>query len=197
MHEAGPSTSKTLLGRLRKDPDNPATWAAFVDRYGPRIYSWCRQLRLQDADAQDVTQIVLLKLVSALHNFHNGGTGSFRAWLKTLTHHAWHDFVESQRRPGQGSGDPRAAEALQTLAARDDLVQRLAEEFDRELLEMAMAHVRLRVAPRTWEAFQLTALEGLSGAEVAARLGMKVSHVFVAKSEVSQRLREEVRRLEE
>jgi RNA polymerase sigma-70 factor (ECF subfamily) len=75
-------------------------------------------------------------------------------------------------------------------------VQRLEAEFDRELLELASAHVRLQVAPRTWEAFHLTAVEGLTGAAVAARLSMKVAHVFVAKSEVLKRLEDEVRRLE-
>ncbi len=49
---------------------------------------------------------------------------------------------------------------------------------------------------RTWDAFRLTALEGLSGAEAAGRLGMKVAAVYVARSEVQKRLRDEVRRLE-
>ena len=40
------------------------------------------------------------------------------------------------------------------------------------------------------------ALEGLPGAAVAERLGRKVAHVFVAKSEVQKMLAEEVRRLE-
>jgi RNA polymerase sigma-70 factor (ECF subfamily) len=106
-------------------------------------------LQLQDADAQDLTQNVLLKLAGTLRRFHYDGSGSFRAWLKTVTHHAWHDFLESRQRPGLGSGDSRVVEQLQSIQGRDDLLQRLEEEFDRELLEMAMAQVRLRVAPRT------------------------------------------------
>ena len=49
----------------------------------------------------------------------------------------------------------------------------------------------------TWEAFRLTAFEGLSGAETAERLQMKVAHVFVAKSEVKRMLQEVVRQLDE
>ena len=85
---------------------------------------------------------------------------------------------------------------LQTVAARDDLVEHLKEEFDRELLEEAMARVRQRVEAHTWEAFALTALEGLSGAAVAQQLDLKVATVFKAKSKVQKMLQEEVARLE-
>jgi RNA polymerase sigma-70 factor (ECF subfamily) len=52
------------------------------------------------------------------------------------------------------------------------------------------------VAPRTWDAFRLTALEGCSGAAVAAQLQMKIARVYVAKNEIKTMIREEVRRLE-
>jgi RNA polymerase sigma-70 factor (ECF subfamily) len=56
--------------------------------------------------------------------------------------------------------------------------------------------VRRRVEPHTWEAFRLTAVEGMSGAEAAARLGLKVATVFKAKSKVRAMLQEEVARME-
>jgi RNA polymerase sigma-70 factor (ECF subfamily) len=189
-------TSPSLLGRLRQAPTDQAAWGEFVARYGPRIYGWCRHWRLQEADAQDVTQDVLLRLARKLRTFAYDPAGSFRGWLKTLTHHAWRDFVDGRRRGGCACGGSRCPEALQSAEAREDLTVRLEEEFDRELLEEAMARVRLRLEPRTWEAFRLLALEGLSGAEAAAALGMKVATAFVARSKVQRMLQEEVRRLE-
>jgi len=59
-----------------------------------------------------------------------------------------------------------------------------------------MLRVRLRVAPQTWEAFRLTALEGLSGADAGQRIPMQVAQVFVAKRRVQKMLQEEVARLE-
>ena len=85
-------------------------------------------------------------------------------------------------RPGAGSGDSRNLELLQTVEARDALVSDLDRECERELLDEALARVRLRVQPHTWQAFHLLAVEGRSGAEAAARLGMKVAAVFVARS---------------
>ena len=59
------------------------------------------------------------------------------------------------------------------------------------MLAEAQARVRQRVEPHTWEAFRLTALDGLSGAEAAGRLGLKVATVYKAKSKVQQMLHEE------
>ncbi len=189
-------TRVSLLGRLRRDPTNQAIWAEFVDHYGTKIYAWCRRWGLQEADAQDVTQNVLLKLADKMRTFTYDPSRSFRAWLKTLTHHAWSDYLESRSRPGQGSGDSQIAGMLHSVEARDDLLQHLEAEFDRELFEEAMARVRLRVAPRTWEAFRLTALEGLSGAEAAERVPMQIAQVFVAKRRVQKMLTAEVAKLE-
>jgi RNA polymerase sigma-70 factor (ECF subfamily) len=189
-------TSPTLLGRLSRLPTDQAAWAEFNERYGRKIYGWCRHWHLQQADAEEVTQEVLLKLIQKLRTFRYDPARSFRAWLKTVAHHAWRDFLDSRRRPGAGSGDTQMAEKLQTVQARDNLVEHLDEEFGRELLDEALARVRVRVQPHTWQAFHLLAIEGLSGAEAAARLNMKVATVFVARSKVQKMVHEEVRRLE-
>jgi RNA polymerase sigma factor (sigma-70 family) len=189
-------TRVTLLGRLRRDPSNQAIWAEFVEHYGTKIFAWCRKWGLQEADAQDVTQNVLLKLADKMRTFTYDPSRSFRAWLKTLTHHAWSDYLEGRRRPGLGSGDSQILDMLHSVQAREDLLQHLEAEFDRELLEEAMSRIRLRVAPQTWEAFRLTALEGLSGAEAAQRIPMQVAQVFVAKRRVQKMLSAEVAKLE-
>ena len=189
-------TRVTLLGRLRATPNDPAVWSEFVDWYGRNILAWCRAWGLQESDAQDVTQEVFLNLSSKMHSFCYDNKGSFRAWLKTLTRRAWHAYSTKQRKAGRGSGDEVTHEILNELKAREDLTQRLEEAFDQELLKEASNLVQLRVEPRTWDAFYLLAVQGLTGADVAARLGMKVATVFVARSKVQRMLREELARLE-
>jgi RNA polymerase sigma-70 factor (ECF subfamily) len=196
-HLSESDTHVTLLGRLRSVPNDPVAWAEFVQCYGRKIYAWCRAWGLQKADAQDVTQEVFLKLTCRIQDFHYNPSGSFRAWLKTVTHHAWQDYLDTQRRPGQGSGGGCAIHQLAAIEARDDLTCRLEEAFDQEVLREAIARVRLRVEPRTWDAFRLLAIEELSGAEAANRLGMKVATVFVARSKVERMLRQEIARLEQ
>jgi RNA polymerase sigma-70 factor (ECF subfamily) len=194
---SGFATRITLLGRLQTDPNDQEAWDEFVRQYGPKIHQWCRRWKLQEADAEDVTQIVLLKMTGKLRTFAYDPSRSFRAWLKTVTHHAWSDFIASRQRPGLGSGDSALWQQLDSLAAREDLIKHIEEEFDQQLLEEAISRVRRRVDPRTWEAFQLLAFERLSGAEAAARLQMRVGTVFVYKCKVQKLLQDEIRKLEE
>jgi RNA polymerase sigma-70 factor (ECF subfamily) len=189
-------TRASLLLRLQQAPTDQAAWTEFVDRYGRQILAWCRRWGLQEADAQDVTQMVLLQLARKMQQFTYDPGRRFRAWLKTLAQHAWSDFLSGQGKETRGSGDSGIQEVLATTQAREDLVDRLQQTFDQELLELAEERVRQRVEEHTWEAYRLTAREGLSGAEAAARLEMQVGTVFKAKSKVHKMLQETVRELE-
>jgi RNA polymerase sigma-70 factor (ECF subfamily) len=194
--ESTARTGSVLLSLLR-DPDDPSAWKVFVERYGPIIYRWCRSWHLQEADAQDVTQNVLIQLVQKLRTFtYDPAKGAFRGWLKTLTYHAWSDYLERQRRGGVGSGNSAVLERLQSIEAREDLQKSLAEAYDLELLAEAEARVQLRVTPRDWKIFCALTREGRSGPTVAQELQMRVTAVLMAKSNVQKKLREEIRRLE-
>jgi RNA polymerase sigma factor (sigma-70 family) len=190
------ATDLSLLSRLRRDPTDQVAWGSFVQRYGRRIYLWCRRWQLQEADAENVTQNVLLILSKQLREFQYDPTGRFRSWLKTVTHHAWSKYVTGEQKHGRGSGDSRTVGLLHSLEARDDLAAKLEEEFDREVLELAMLRVAQRVETHTWRAFQLLAMQGLPGAEVAAALEMPVGMVYVAKSRVQKMIQDEIRLLE-
>ena len=189
-------TSATLLQRLRASPSDSTSWNRFVSRYQILIAQWCLSWGLQASDCQDVTQEVLLRLSKAMRDFEYDPQGSFRGWLKTVTHHAWIDWIQSQRKPGRGRGDSAMLALLHQVEAGNDLSRRLEEEYDTELTETALLRVRGRVQPRTWQAFQMTAIEGLNGAEVARQLNMQVAHVYVAKSEVLKALRSEIQVLD-
>jgi len=184
------------LSRLRQEPNDQAAWNEFLTRYEPLVLTWCRGFGLQDADARDVAQNVLLRLARKMKSFQYDPSRSFRAWLKTLTHHAWSDYQQARGRPGQGSGGSHVGRLLESIEAREDLLKRLAEEFDRELLEEAMNRARIRVAPQTWQAFHLTAIEGLSGAEAAERIPMAVAQVFIAKRRVQKAIQDELAKLD-
>jgi RNA polymerase sigma-70 factor (ECF subfamily) len=188
-------TSPTLLGKLQNSSPDLAAWQEFVQRYRPRIYSYCLASSLQPADAEDVTQTVLLKLVVKMRTFHYDPSQSFRAWLKTVTRHALSDYV-AERGRDHGSGDSEVLRLLANVEAREGLVRQLEAEYDQELLEEALRRVRPQVPAQQWAAFRLTALEGTSGAQAAAQLGMLVATVYTAKSKVQKLVREEIGRLE-
>ena len=185
-------TSITLMMRLRQAPADLEAWDEFVRRYQPMIRDWCLRWGAQPEDAEDVAQEVLLKLLAAMKTFEYDPGRSFRAWLKTVTQNAWNDFIKSHRR--EATADPDRFQAiLDSRAALDDLRSRMEDAFDRELLELAMRRVEKRVKPANWRAFQLTAIDGRTGAEAAGDLGLSVARVFIAKHRVERMLEEEIR----
>ena len=193
-HPANSVTSTTLLMRLQQSPSDHTAWGEFVEQYGGRIRGWCCHWGLQDADADDVAQTVLVKLLRALQNFRYDPNESFRAWLKTVTHHAWRDLVRGRRQIA--AGGERQIDPLETLEARDDLSATLEAAYEQELLDEALPRIRERVQPQTWDAFWLTTYSGLSGAEASARLGMPITSVYKAKSNIQKLLETEVHYLD-
>jgi RNA polymerase sigma-70 factor (ECF subfamily) len=197
-NEITQTTSETLLLRLR-DADDTEAWREFVDRYAPKIYSWCLRYRLQESDASDVTQNVLCKLVGAMRTFkYDPAKGSFRGWLKTVTANAVRDLMRAWDRQVQGAGDTQVLQHLASIQdprALAELRNMIESEYEMELLREAEQRVRLRVKPHTWEAYRLTAVEQIPSPEAARQLNMPVAEVYVAKSRVIKLLRGEVQLL--
>jgi RNA polymerase sigma-70 factor (ECF subfamily) len=185
-------TSLTLMMRVQQDPADPAAWNEFAQNYQPMIRDWCLKWGAQSSDADDLSQQVLIKLMTAMKTYRSDAGTSFRGWLKTVTHNAWIDFVRKPTTSQQPSWLQSIADSSDALA---DLERQMEQAFERELLELAMKRVEPRVKASTWEAFRLTSIENLSGAEAAARLGQPVSNVFVAKHRVMKLLEGEVRNL--
>src|SRR5262249_94675 len=138
---------------------------------------------------------VLLNPAEKMPMFFDARTKSLRAGLTPAPRHAWSDSC-SGRKAVVATGGSQAQELLHTVEAREDLVRRLEEEFDRELLDEAMARVKTRVLPRTWEAVERRAVEGQSRAARAHALRMRVATVFVARSKVQKMLQEEMQQME-
>jgi RNA polymerase sigma factor (sigma-70 family) len=186
------ATSWTLLRKLGTVPADGASWEVFARRYGPAVFQWGRQWGLQEADANDLTQTVLLKLVEHMKVFQYDPAGSFRAWLKTVSFHAWAKSCAVRHKEKERHDE----DALASVEAKEDLATRLEREYDQELLDLALVRVSQRVEPHTWEAFRLLALKGQSGAEVARQLNLRVATVHVARSKVQRMIREELALLE-
>jgi len=132
--ESQMDTRASLLIRLRQEPVDEGAWHEFVQRYGRLIFAWCQSWGLQPADADDVSQNVLLKLAHHLRSFVYDPGRRFRGFLRTTAHNACKDYLESKRRAVAASADTGIFAVLESLQARDDLAARLEEAFDLERL---------------------------------------------------------------
>jgi RNA polymerase sigma-70 factor (ECF subfamily) len=186
-----PDTSVGLLERLRREQFDQEAWEEFVRRYGRVLIDWARRWGAGKSDANDLAQEVLLNLLRQMRGFHYDPAQSFRGWLKTVAYRTLsHQRQKSQRCVAPGGS--RHAALIDSIEARENLQQILQREAELELFELAAQRVRHRVNPHTWEAFELTAVVGLSGEEASARLDMSLSAVYVARFNVQKMLREEI-----
>ena len=188
------ATSPTLIGRLALDPSSEA-WGEFVDKYAPTVFTWAWQSGLQDSDAADVTQEVLMKLLEKMRVFqYDPNRGSFRGWLKTVTVNSARDCGRRLARSLVGSdrlssvGDP---------SSWDELGRRIEQEYQHQLLAQAESVVKGIVKTKTWRVYEMLVKEGMGATVVAASLGLKIAEVYVAKSRVLKRLKEVVQQIEE
>lgn len=192
-----PLTRATLLARLKDGKDADA-WREFARLYGPVVYGFARNRGLQDADAADLMQEVLRSVArNAAKMDYDPARGTFRGWLYTVTRNKVYNFLSGQKNRPRGSGDSAAVERLDNVPDRDPGPDADWElEYQRRLSAKAMERVRGEFHKATWEAFWGTAVEGLPAQDVGKKLKMSVGAVYVAKSRVIARLRDEVKKME-
>jgi|688.fasta_scaffold292525_2 RNA polymerase sigma factor (sigma-70 family) len=187
-------TRGSLLRRLGDEPDSQGAWQEFVRIYGTEVIRWCRGCGLQDADAADVAQDVLVRFWKQAAKFSYDPGRRFRGYLRQIVQSAIADWAE--RRVPRPLGGDDATTMLESLPAREDLIARIEQAYDTELLDLAMREVQGRVKPHTWQAFHLLAIERLPGEEVARRLSIDSGLAYVARRNVQRMIREAVERLE-
>jgi RNA polymerase sigma-70 factor (ECF subfamily) len=192
-----PLTRVSLLTRL-KDGEDTDAWVEFVRLYGPVVYGFARKRGLQDADAADLMQEVLRSVArNAVKLEYDPSRGTFRGWLYTITRNKIYNFLTAQKNRPRATGDEGSRERLDGLPAREsDRPDDWELEYQRRLSAKAMDRVKGEFQPNTWTAFWGTAVEGRAAQEVGTELKMSPGAVYVAKSRVLARLRDEVQRLQ-
>lgn len=189
-------TSASLLDGLQKQ-DDPAAWQRLVALYTPLIRGWLRQHARLDQDVDDLVQDILTVVVRKLPTFRREPrTGAFRRWLKNITVNCLRNFWRTRRNQPAAPGNSDFAQMLQELENPESHLSRVwDQEHDRHVMHYLLELIRPCFQPVTWQAFQRVALDGAPADEVAAALGVSVNAVFIAKSRVLARLRQEGRDL--
>lgn len=186
------STSHSLL-QLAKERD-AAAWERLASIYSPLVYQWCRRAGVQNHDVADISQEVFQAVAGALAEFRKDKPGySFRGWLWTITRNKIRDFVRQQRRQPSAVGGPDANQQWKQLADDQPESDEFASDFpNAKLAKQALALMQTDFSEPTWKAFWRTAIDGQRAADVADELGLPLAAVYMAKSRVLRRLREEL-----
>jgi RNA polymerase sigma-70 factor (ECF subfamily) len=179
------TTSLTLLDRVR-GPADPVAWDRFVRLYTPLLLRWAERDGLQSADAADLAQEVLVKLLRALPAYRREEGRTFRGWLRQVTANQARDY--RRRRATRSLPE---ADGLSGVGSTADDPAAEAED-QRVLVRRALDLIRVDFSDATWAAFSGAVLGGRSAGEVAAELGVSVNTVYLARHRVLARLRDEI-----
>ena len=191
-------TRVSLLLRLRDARDGDA-WSQFADIYGPLIFSFGRRCGMQEADAADLVQEVMGEVSKSIARFeYDPQVGRFRSWLYKIAKRTSGHVQKKQRRQPQGTGDTGMLDALHRLPdTHFDAEEFWNGQYQRQLVEWAAEQIRDQFQASTWQAFWLTTVEGQQPQAVAAKLGMSIGSVYVAKNRSLKRLTAKIREIDD
>lgn len=187
-----PETRPSLIARLQNGVDDSA-WEEFVAIYRPVIVRLATRKGLQHSDAEDVAQGVLLSVANSIAQWKfDPDRAKFRTWLQRIVRNSTINALV--RRPAdQSSGGTTAVHSLSSIASdQEELSEQLEIEWKREAFRWASNEIRNEIHPATWEAFWLTAVEGLEAEEVAQRTNKSVGAVYVARCRVMQKIQAKI-----
>jgi RNA polymerase sigma-70 factor, ECF subfamily len=158
----------SLVGQVRRGDD--AAFNTLARRVRDRIRAWARRLVADGDDAEDVAQLVLVRMHERLDDFE--GRSRFASWLYRITRNV---ALERRRRE-----DRRSALLAREIEQRDHLGgETIGEDDDTSRLQQLVATHFAALSPRQREVFDLVELQGVSIGEVASRLGIEASTVRV------------------
>ena len=176
--------SSHVLERARRG--DPAAVGELVEWSTDRVWRTCRNLLGNDADAEDATQEVLLRMLDRLGRFE--GRSKFRTWLYRLTvRHClnWIDKRDRRQRRFRSLDEAGSEPADHRADAEADSAQR--REVTQALLREVDAPSRAILVLRE--------VEGLDYREIATALDVPIGTVMSRLSRARKKLWAAARRV--
>lgn len=187
-----PETSESLILRV-KDPADAAAWSAFLAIYRPVIYRLARSRGLQDADAEDLAQQVLVSISRTVENWKPEANGPpFRAWLYRIAHNDCLKAI-TRRKPDAAVGSSTVQNMLRNVPQNEaEASAQLLHESRMQAFRWASEQVRNEFTPTTWNMFWQSTVEEQSIDDVAKNHDRSKGAAYLARYRVMKRLKEKI-----
>lgn len=195
-------TRATLIQRLKNWRDQ-SSWQDFFETYWHLIYGVAIKHGLSKPEAQDVVQETMMSVAKHIPSFkYNPAIGSFKAWLLNMTRWRISDQIRKRQLliTDQEPNDETSLDDDKTDAGTDHILPDLDKiwdaEWEKNLLEVAVTKARRHLDPRQYQIFDLYTNKGWTPERVAKTLAISVNQVYLAKTRVTEVIRQEVERLQ-
>lgn len=193
---ANPETRESLILRLPTAADAQA-WREFIDLYEPLILRFAKRRGLQDADAREVAQNVMIAVAKAVDRWQpDRERGRFRAWLFRIARNQLINYVKKHASQN-ASGYSSSAVAIDPFDRSAELKSQVDLDYRREMFRLAAAHVRDSFSENSWIAFWQTSVMGQPVELVSRQLGITPGAIYVARSRIIARIKSIVNQWEQ
>lgn len=183
-------TNHLLIEQAKEDLASEA-WNEMVQGYRQLIEKWISRYDKDLNSVQDISQDVLLAVVTELPKFkHNGRTGAFRNWLRVITLNRSRQFWKTRKRQPTIGGE-EFEKMLEDLGdPNSELVQQWNREHDRFVVEQLLNRLGSfdQIAV---DVFRQNVLDGRDAQTVAHEFEIPVGQVYKFKHRIMQRLQRE------
>jgi RNA polymerase sigma factor (sigma-70 family) len=193
---SNPDTRESLILRLPSSQDALA-WREFIAIYEPLIIRFAGRRGLQEADAREIAQNVLIAVAKSVDRWQpDRERGRFRAWLFRIARNQLINWISKQATQASSA---RAIDgsALEQFPSEDYRAAEIELEYRREMFRVAAAQARDSFSASTWDAFWRTAVLAESVDSVAASLELSPGAVYIARSRVTSKIRDIIVQLED
>jgi RNA polymerase sigma-70 factor (ECF subfamily) len=194
-------TRQSLILRLR-NWDDQESWRDFFNTYWKLIYGVAIKSGLNDAAAQDVVQETIVSLVTSLKDGrYDSAKGSFKSWLLTVTRRRVVDhFRRAQSRPVSAAiaEDSSLTPLLNRIPdpASMDWQNVWDEEWEKNLMDAALANVKRQVKPLQYQLFDCLVFKNWPMCDITQKLHVSAHQVYFAKAKISRLIQKEITRLQ-
>lgn len=190
-------TRVSLIGKAKNQSDDHA-WSEFVAYYRKYIYNMIRRMGLAHHDADEVVQLTLLKIWNAMPSFeYVPSKGRFRGWICRIAGNTAKNFIRDKGpvpvslSSGEWDGDD-----LLDYSVEPEVEALAREEWERYIPELALKNISGKMDKKTIKVFTLFS-NGVTASEIAKRLELSESSVYVYKQRVIEKLAAEIARLKQ
>ncbi len=181
-----PTTSKTLIDRIKSGDE--ISWDEFYQRYSGIILFLAKYKGLNDTEADDVRQQVILEFFKQSKTFRfDPDIARFRTYFGRIINAKIADHYR-KRRDNVEFGDHDVPDENVSFESEEDLV--FMTEWRKAVLNDIQTQLKQRISADTWLAFELYALQDRPVEKVAAYLDCSVNQVYQAKKRCFAMLRE-------
>lgn len=166
------------------------SWNEFSKMYDGMIQGWLYRQGVQSQDADDIRQEVMTIVLRRIGDFsHNGRTGAFRSWLKSITSNCLRDFWRKNKNRAVGGPDlAEMAAQLEDSCSNQSILW--DTEHDRYVINHLLEQISQRLSDKSVTVFRRIVIEEQPAEDVAADLGMKLGAARVAQHRVLNALKE-------